>query len=43
MWPVASESHFLMDGPFLLPGQTAQVLGGAVLLPASFLQPGFLT
>lgn len=32
------------DGPFLLlPGQTAQILGSAVLLLASFLQPGFLT
>lgn len=43
MWPLASESHFMMDGPFLLvPGQMAQILGNAVLLLASFQQLGFL-
>lgn len=38
MWPLASESHFLTDGPFLLlPGQTAQIFGNAVFPLALFL------
>lgn len=43
MWPLGSESHFRMDGPFLqVPGPIAQTSGNGILLLASLQQLGFL-